>query len=540
MSRSYLTPTSLRGSIPNAYESNSTPNTPVTIENMVHNLGEALRTPDRYTRLPEPATVNAEEHFPQGRTKTAGGVFDISPEIGHTFVAPMHEMLFDRFKNRMSRYLPFVVLTAEHTPAVMFRDKPFLYTCCVMTAAHRDPPLQSRIARDILRYVSEHMLLLGEKSLDLLQGLVVLVAWYHVYSHNQPQLMNLLHLAKALLVDLGLNRPPGHGIFSIKVSGDARHLIHGNDPDSTKHKLEEQRACLALYHLHTQYAFAFGRLDPNSWTEHLNNCCLAVESAAQCASDGRAAALIRLDHLLERYIGAEGLSPGVSMPIPTYIKLFSNDIDSYVKNLSPSLQADNDMRIQILITRLSLLEPAILADAGRTPAHKVEALHLCNQTIIDFFDAFAAQRDEDIPHIPFLSWVTISHAFDTLARISTLQTEGWDLDYVRNNPGFASLCDRMTQRLDTVHAYEEKNYPASRSIRFKMFGARVQKFIQWYEAKIRPASREEPQNTTRANLGDVYAWHQPTPLVGEFSDLLWQDFLADVPQFDPDISLTGL
>ena len=39
--------------------------------------------------------------------------------------------------------------------------------------------MQTRIAKDVLRYLSERVLLAGEKTLDLLQGLLLMTAWYH-------------------------------------------------------------------------------------------------------------------------------------------------------------------------------------------------------------------------------------------------------------------------------------------------------------------------------------------------------------------------
>lgn len=112
-------------------------------------------------------------------TRNAVNLFHISPEIGHNFVEQTHEALFDHFRVHMSKHFPFVAFRPEHSPAEVASEKPFLYTCCIMTANHRDPPMQTRIARDIIKYISERMLLAGEKNIDLLQGLSVLTAWYH-------------------------------------------------------------------------------------------------------------------------------------------------------------------------------------------------------------------------------------------------------------------------------------------------------------------------------------------------------------------------
>lgn len=489
--------------------------------------------------MAEPANLNAQENFPKSRMHGISTPFDVSPEIGHTFVAPIHEALFEQYNTQHSRYFPFVPTPPEVSTFTMMKERPFLYTCCVMTASHRDPPLQARIARDILKYLCEHMILAGEKSLDLLQGLLVMTAWYHVYTHNNPQLMNLLHLAKALLIDLGLNRAPGFSIFQMKMSSDATAMIHGNDHESQKHNLEERRACLGLYHVCSRFSAAFRRVDSMPWTEHLEECCQVLQEAAKYPSDAYAVALIRLDHLLERYTGIEGFKPGVSMPIQTYVKLFSDDIDRLKQSLPDLLRSCPLMLVEILNTEVCLFEPIVGADCD-VPVHKVEAYHACLRKVMAFFEAFNHQEVTTIPHQPFLSWITIAHALDILARLSFAQVEGWDLGYVRNTPGFCAVTDQMTAMLQSVQAHEKRTYPTSRSIKFKIFSTRAEKFRQWYDSKIQQeqaakAAREE-QNA--ADSGLLLDSVESLPVMSDFSDMLWQDFNIDWSRLDSDFNFT--
>lgn len=189
----------------------------------------------------------------QGFSRHAAKLIEVSPELGHVYGTTFHETLFQLFRERIIRFFPFVNMSQMTSAVTISSKQPFFYTCCVLIAAHRDPPLQARIGRDILRYVGEHMLLRGEKSMDMLQGLLVLTAWFSSYSLNQPQLMNVYHLAKALLIDLGLNSEAGKGIFQIKLANDAARVIHGGGEPDQPGALQAKRACLGLFHAHTQY-----------------------------------------------------------------------------------------------------------------------------------------------------------------------------------------------------------------------------------------------------------------------------------------------
>jgi len=77
----------------------------------------------------------------------------------------------------MNQYFPFVVIPPLQGIFHFRQDHPFLFRACIAVAAHTDPLLQMRLGEDMLRYVGERMLLCTEKSLDLLQGLLVLIAW---------------------------------------------------------------------------------------------------------------------------------------------------------------------------------------------------------------------------------------------------------------------------------------------------------------------------------------------------------------------------
>lgn len=471
----------------------------------------------------EPTNSIPQEHFPNGRTHgtDTGIVFDISPEIGHFFVAPIHESLFEQYRMSMSGHFPFVPMPPGTSTYNMIRDRPFLYTCCVMSAAHRDPPLQERIAKDILKYVSEHMILRGEKSLDLLQGLLVATTWYPVHTHNSSKWMNLIHLAKALSVDLGLNRPPGFGIFQMKTPSDATGMIQDSKHEARYHRLEERRACLGVYHVYNKYNAAFRRADPTPWSEH--------------PSDANAVAYVRLNHLVERYTGAGGFKPGTFMPIPAYVKLFSEEIDRLRQSLPDLLRNCPSMLDELQASELCLFEPIIGAEYD-VPAQKVEAYHACLKRCLAYWEAFVSQDVAKAPYLPLLNWVMIKHALGIVAQLSFAQAEGWDVSYVRSVASFEMLADKMMALLKNVQAYEDATYPKNRSIRFKVFCLRVDMFKQWFNSQIQQETlSEQTQGTEHTHNERSSVVLDPLPKLNDFSDLLWQDFNIDWSRLDSDL-----
>lgn len=77
----------------------------------------------------------------------------------------------------MNGYFPYVVIPPQDSSASIRENKPFLFRTCVAVASHVDPPVQRQLGDELFRYIGDRMLLKAEKSLDLLQGLLVLMSW---------------------------------------------------------------------------------------------------------------------------------------------------------------------------------------------------------------------------------------------------------------------------------------------------------------------------------------------------------------------------
>ena len=87
------------------------------------------------------------------------------------------EKLFYEFRVDMARFLPFVIIPPNDTTDSFRKSRPVLFRACLATASHRDPPLQKALSEDTYRVIAERMLFEGQKSLDLLQALLVLISW---------------------------------------------------------------------------------------------------------------------------------------------------------------------------------------------------------------------------------------------------------------------------------------------------------------------------------------------------------------------------
>jgi len=104
----------------------------------------------------------------------------ISPEIYvNQFVKSDHEasLVLEAFRKDFMPYAPFVVIPPNVDSEEFRRQKPFLFLAILMVTYRYEKSTQAEIAKNFREVLSHSMLIKGEQSLDILQGLLVCLAW---------------------------------------------------------------------------------------------------------------------------------------------------------------------------------------------------------------------------------------------------------------------------------------------------------------------------------------------------------------------------
>lgn len=95
------------------------------------------------------------------------------------------ESLIDRYKTLMAPHMPFVSQRA--LPITASSDvSPLLLKAVVAAAYFHDTSMQRILVDEVLGYITSRVFTSSEKSLDILQALLVLGAWYnpHIFTSS--------------------------------------------------------------------------------------------------------------------------------------------------------------------------------------------------------------------------------------------------------------------------------------------------------------------------------------------------------------------
>ncbi|KAH0831781.1 hypothetical protein AYO21_06305 [Fonsecaea monophora] len=456
-------------------------------------------------------------------------VANASDSFRVTLAPVLEEKLFSDFRTQMNVHFPFVVIPPQTTAVALREEKPFLFRACITVAAQAEPSLLRQLADDLMRYIGEHMLMKGEKSLDLLQGLLVFSSWYHYYSHSNPQVMNLLYLATALVADLGLNRPRQPAVLTpIGMVVDAAELFHGKLANHGIQTSDDQRALLGVYSLSGLLSSCFRRSDPMRWTQHLEDCCNALVAAAEYPSDIYAVYVVRLHRNVEVYSPSLGLLTTSTVPLRSFMSCFEKDLKQYEESVPPSLTGNELLKMQTQNAYICLFE-TVFAVPAESPYHRAEALYKCLSHVSLLFDSLDAIPWRCVPNLTFPFWLHLIHALVVLAKMSFLVLDGWDLQSIRGSQmSFPSAIDRMAQKMETVsqQSLAAGDTPSNNAVaaRFSLFAEKMRACKKWYASKLNAEANVVAPGPDTGVLSETISTEE---LFRGFEDGLWPDLMAD-------------
>ncbi|KPM43790.1 hypothetical protein AK830_g2768 [Neonectria ditissima] len=150
--------------------------------------------------------------------------------------------LIDWFRTRMAPYCPFVVLPWDISVVDLNKQRPCACLAALAAASHSEPQNQKALCNLFNQIVAVRMVAGNVNDIDLLQGLLIHLAWAH-YQPRPKRYTQHLHLATSIVCDLRLDRPSSslllqksrHFSFTPYISRCCEHLAAQGQYDTDKH-----------------------------------------------------------------------------------------------------------------------------------------------------------------------------------------------------------------------------------------------------------------------------------------------------------------
>lgn len=86
--------------------------------------------------------------------------------------------MLETYRQEMMPLFPFVWLGLDETPETLFRERPMLYMAFMVVTCQENIEVQQELAQKYREEIGRRIWTLTEKNLQLLQGILVFLAWY--------------------------------------------------------------------------------------------------------------------------------------------------------------------------------------------------------------------------------------------------------------------------------------------------------------------------------------------------------------------------
>ncbi|PTU21624.1 hypothetical protein P175DRAFT_0193252 [Aspergillus ochraceoroseus IBT 24754] len=359
------------------------------------------------------------------------------------------------FQAEMAPYFPFVVVPADVSVSELRQTKPFLFRTIGMVASLGDAHRQLELERIVQEYICNSIILRGEKSLDLLQGLLVYLSWYHFQLQSGPQLCSILHLALAMANDIGLNSRP-----------DRRTEMD--------HTIEERRAHLGCVYMSSVVSLCARNMDPVRYTRYTEECCRVLEDTRDHPTDLYLVRLSRLHRIADRikrtfcFDEYDASGPALTAPLGMCIKSFETELQQLRQQpLTLKMLHNSIVPIHYCTVELSLYKIALDDDFPTDryddyPLIRLNILYSCLTTLKAFFEMFNSIPSGIYLKLPYPIYASYTNALDILSRILLFPGETWDHEYARSVIDFPAATGIITGKVKTAVQDLRLEQPLSR------------------------------------------------------------------------------
>ncbi|CZS98364.1 uncharacterized protein RAG0_07144 [Rhynchosporium agropyri] len=165
--------------------------------------------------------------------------------------ADTNGVLLSIYMNQLCPWFPLIIIPPGTTSSHLQQTRPFLLKAIQLVASLRNIRSTWGQRRVIIQYLSEAVFIRSERSLDLLQGVLVLLGLYHYHCLVHIQFNNLMQLPVSIVGDMDLNIDPVRQKRVRALGGECEELRERNN--------DERRAIVGVRYMSSNVALTFNK-----------------------------------------------------------------------------------------------------------------------------------------------------------------------------------------------------------------------------------------------------------------------------------------
>ncbi|KAF5721351.1 hypothetical protein FMUND_3661 [Fusarium mundagurra] len=383
------------------------------------------------------------------QTNTNSGRGTSQPPFGLSW--PQAAQILRLFHEEFTSQFPFVTVGSHHTAESLHKSSPFLFRAIMIAAAPLPEAEVAKARRNILAYLSFRVMVEEDKTLDILQGVLVIVAWAHRCHIDNSQVTNLAYLALGYAHNLGVTQD----------MSSAQTISSGtSDKEQMTNLLEEIRALLGLYCVLSIISTRQSRRNPLD-IPYMETYLKIVSQAQATPSDHSIEYIVRFVQMGERLSRSFGEPHERTLLSPYAVLLegtgsrFRNDLSRLAEsvpngNVETYGQTFELYRLYLLVR---LFEPAIIVachpDEGVPQfVYLLTCLSNCLDAMQSFFDILLGSPVDLLSRRSILTHDQILYVMLQAAKLLLVEIPDWDTQSIRQTLDLTNILDQMVLRYE--------------------------------------------------------------------------------------------
>ncbi|KAM0211275.1 hypothetical protein ACHAQD_010333 [Fusarium lateritium] len=452
---------------------------------------------------------------------------------------------------------PFVPVPEHMTSHELFVESSLLFWTILAVVSPLEDKVQMEFKLWFRKYLAEHLVVRQEKSVDILQAILIYLAWNDFHFYGELQVTNIVQMAIGLVIDLRLDKHSGCFLGGPKtLLGDAwTSMAKPCFKTKADHTTTDKRAMLGVYHITNLLSPYFRKSTIVNWSAHLSQCCDTLAETREYESDLYLVALVRMQHIADRGFSViPAIDPSDPTP-PTFqavtamaLDTVHRELESFFKSQPDAVRNTPGFRSHYNSLLVRLYEPILAmkpsslstSDAPLSePFQRAECLWKCLESICDALEVHAALPADQISILPVTVSCVLAFVTVTASRIVLGETTpDWDVKSARRRLQFQNVLQKLSDQFaqadeEAQRLNRRRRVMEDGSSVFLKSSFKVRWIRQWYLSKV-PQEEQLEQQQTAMEPSSVLQSNPDWAADFQFDDEFWADLMAgcDIELFE--------
>ncbi|KAJ5853350.1 hypothetical protein N7534_005893 [Penicillium rubens] len=387
-----------------------------------------------------------------------------------------------RFRT-MTSYFPFFAVPSHATLLTMCKKRPFALVAALAAATSSDKKLQKSLG-DKFRTCALHAVMVhNERSLDLLNGILVYLAWYHFYYIPKKEQFNqLLHIAIGMVGDMGLNLRPAEAM-NRKIGLRLTHYHKFSTPSANHDEFfsgEARRAYLGCFYLSRTIGWLTRKPNSIPFQSYMLECAGSLGQELEYPTDALLLPLIQLQNIAEvnhhrlSTVGNTIRDHMDGLDLEMKVQSFQAEFKQWEHSLPLVWQQPNGMSLACEVAVMHVYEMDLVnvsptkmrqrVDSLKDPPtssftsqSRLEVLFLCLKSAGQLAQNFLSIPTSEYGSLSYTEWSGITYAIFVIYRLTVgiPQLRDWDVRVARTTVDFDCVLDAFCNRFNSISLGDE-------------------------------------------------------------------------------------